>query len=192
MNRSTIEILVGAGLIILLVGIGILVYYLVTRFSKKNDNLDVRKINVPKQKYKDPTLKAPRQQVVLGSLQRQNTGINPWCVPTWYALRYVKKDGGYSDLGPWSDKIQVNVNSHTPRVCEANTPIVGIKKPPDYNPFSTGITVALHRQHGKFDPTDEGEVVGQLYPLTAFGLQWGWTDVLRSDIQTIGSCCRYV
>jgi hypothetical protein len=54
------------------------------------------------EKFKDATIPTPTPAIYLTKFIKTD-GVAPFCLPVWYAFRYVRNDnGGYSPLSQWS------------------------------------------------------------------------------------------
>lgn len=165
------------------------------------------------EKYQDPTLKAPTQPLYLTNFEYIPEQGAPWCVPTWYAFRYVRvSDGGYSTLSEWTHlPVQAGASMFPcpdgkcwfktasggaplsgTETCHFNAPVIGTIGPLDYD-ITQGVYANVHRQHGALDPSSEGEIVGFLIP-SGYTNPAEWqahnvmTDILFSNIQQSAEC----
>lgn len=148
----------------------------------------------------DPTLTKEPPPPYLIDFGRSVEG-NPWCVPTWYALRYVRAaTGGYGPLSPWTTApVQAGTTATAgacppggcwfqsaqsapraggvppgPATCSFNTPTIGVVQPLAHAP-QDGVWVNVHRQSGALDPTQEGDIVGFLLPSAYSHPGGAWT-----------------
>jgi hypothetical protein len=54
------------------------------------------------EKFSDPSIPTPTPKIYLTNFTKAD-GVAPFCLPVWYAFRYVKNDnGGYGPLSQWS------------------------------------------------------------------------------------------
>ncbi len=83
-------------------------------------------------------------------------GGAPWCISTYYALRYVDGSGKFGDLGDWSSEV-IATKKSSPGGCEANLPKLEPKKS-----VLSGYNINIHRQQDKLNKSDEGEIIGML------------------------------
>ena len=160
------------------------------------------------------TLTLPPPQPYLLNFTQASQGA-PWCVPTWYALRYVDSaTGEYGPLSAWTRSPVVAGSTLTaqacphgkcyfsdngvvtppgPGTCTFSTPVVGVVEALQYSPETDGVWVNVHRQSTTLDPSSEGTIVGYLLP-QSYTTPVGWNspasfqDVLFSSIQTQGEC----
>nr|QBK86951.1 MAG: membrane protein [Marseillevirus LCMAC103] len=159
------------------------------------------------EEYPDPTLPAPTVKIFLGNFSRSEglPNPNPWCTPTWYAIRYVRQaDGGYSELGPWSElPVQAGAEAgdlpcpngicgfDTDDTCLYNSPVIG-----NVDPLAFDITAPdpvwanIHRR--TTPPADdgfEGTVVGVLLPTNNYRLKGFWQEAAPAGkLQTTDRC----
>lgn len=170
------------------------------------------------EKYLDPSLETPTVKLYLGDFQRSAAlpNPNPWCTPTWYAVRYVRqRDGGYSALGPWTDlPVQAGVDAEDlpcpngvcagsiasgEDACRYNMPIVGNVDPLRYNYESDPgdpVWANVHRRTTppRYDAAgqpdgDEGEIIGYLIPTNAMRLRGMCIDTpAAGTVQTAEEC----
>lgn len=148
------------------------------------------------EKYLDPSITAPSNQLVLSSFSKDNAmGSYPWCTPTWYALRFVRlSDGGASELGPWTDLPVIAGNTNFPgrsysNTCGFNKPFLGTEDDLLYHYDNSDpnlrIFANVHRQEGQFDPMSEGTIVGMLIPSSSNGVRWQFLDIKNpNDIKS--------
>lgn len=102
-----------------------------------------------------------------GSLKLLNFDYNsefpPWCIPSFYAIRYVDKEGNYGQLSSWFGPV-VSEPTANPGGCFANLPNLVAQDLQDPNLDKYYINV--HRQDLNLNETSEGRVVGMLEPIT--------------------------
>ena len=160
----------------------------------------------PPEKYLDTSISTPTQQLYLSNFQyNPNLNTYPWCVPTWYAIRYVRvSDGGYSQLGPWTPTTSPVQSGNTslpcydttndgytnnctfttinnsilvnPDTCNFNQVTIGTPSPLTYS-IEQGYYANIHRQSGTFNPDSQGMIIGILTPDTGTFVG-SWEDVL--------------
>ena len=85
----------------------------------------------------------------------------PWCIPSYYAIRYVDNKGNYGEFSDWMGPVVAGINA-VPDGCNANTPTFTVTSKSDSN--LNKYTVNIHRQDGEWNKKSEGEIVGMLYP----------------------------
>lgn len=146
---------------------------------------------------------------------RPNPSLNngyPWCSPTWYAFRYVDpKLGNYGPLSEWSGPIRagaqlVDMSSSCLKgvcnfpidqkvgTCGFNNITIGTDQDlgslvPQVGSFT--LMVNVHRQTDNFNPNASGDIIGQIYPSKAYGMEWAIQDVqapLKTKQRKCASC----
>lgn len=149
-------------MVVSLIIFGIWVYFITQPSSQKKGSV------IPHEKIYDPSIKTPTNTMILGMFTINPQDSYPWCLGTWYAIRYVRKtDGGYGKLGPWTKNPVISGEGQKfGDTCKFNQVFMGLPVGTkldyeiitDFNNWSANV----HRQTGKFDPTSEGMVVGFL------------------------------
>jgi hypothetical protein len=157
--------------------------------------------------YLDPTISAPTQNLFLSNFEN-NTSLNllPWCTPSWYGLRYVRKsDGGYGPITWMPSQYQVQSgssslpclntsnNSYTNQcsftqngkivtinnassTCNYNVVSIGTPSELTYS-IEDGYYANIHRQDGTFSTSSNGKIIGILVPSDG-AFKYYWEDVL--------------
>jgi hypothetical protein len=87
-------------------------------------------------------------------------GYAPWCIPSFYAFRYVDSEGNYGPLSDWYGPVVASSDS-SPGKCNANIPFLQVQDLTD--PGLTRYYANVHRQDGTLDTNSEGSIVGSLY-----------------------------
>jgi hypothetical protein len=139
-----------------------------------------------KEEYSDKSIPKPTLQPYLSNFTSQE-GAKPYCLPVWYAYRYVRnKDGGYGPMSNWTgynpadpnNPISIkagSVNLPCPpggcakngvpfgnKTCSASQPFLSLDGSLDFNvnEYSPdGYSLNVHRQIGYID-TKTGEDKG--------------------------------
>ncbi|ALX27507.1 hypothetical protein GMAR_ORF133 [Golden Marseillevirus] len=108
----------------------------------------------------DQTIPTPENSPVLAQFGKADNNQPLWCIPTWYAVRYVDQNGNYGKLGPWSQEIvsSCSVPGLGCNGCNSFLPIISI--PSSLPQYSANV----HRQSKTFHPDDEGKIVGSFSP----------------------------
>lgn len=104
-------------------------------------------------------VETPSQTLIISKFGA--AGGAPWCIPTWYALRYIDGDGNYGDLGPWSSEVVAGKHV-SGGGCSANLPQLEPENIITFASQSSGYNTNIHRQYQKLDTSSEGEIVGML------------------------------
>jgi hypothetical protein len=140
------------------------------------------------EKYQDSTIPTPTPQPYLSSFVYAPGAGAAFCLPVWYAFRYVRNsDGGYSAMSPWTNApiyagaigMPWVTPPSTPVGNNVNQPTIVLTSPLDLPTSSTsstssssgpnGYTLNVHRQVGSigyggtpigFNPTSQGTIVG--------------------------------
>lgn len=168
----------------------------------------------PKEKRFDASIKAPTQNMYLVQFNYSPLLGASWCRPTWYAFRYVRQDGSYSKLSPWTTlpvqagaKVQPCINGDCTTLCSSggttqipcvltgydscacNRPEVGVIENLDYDIKLGEYYAVIHRQIDTFDPTSEGQQIGTLLPkpFDTRGITYSFADTLYNE--NSGSSC---
>jgi hypothetical protein len=147
----------------------------------------------PNENVFDPNIKRPDFPLYLTQFSYSPLLGNACCRKMWYAFRYVRADGNYGPLSPWTTipvqagaKTQPCLNGPPPKGCKAqclnassgigpcvlvgpeschcNRPEIGITQELDYNIRLGEYFAVIHRQMDNFDPSDEGRQIGTLLP----------------------------
>ena len=88
------------------------------------------------------------------------TGYAPWCIPSFYAIRFIDQDGNYGGMSDWFGPI-VAGKSTKQGGCMANLPYLKLDDASDPNIGKYYANV--HRQDGTLDKDSDGTVMGMLY-----------------------------
>ena len=138
---------------------------------------------LPPESYADNTISKPKTPLNLlgyaSALESQ-----PWCVPTWYAYRFVRlSDGGYGPLSVWSGPFA----SCSPTDNMIN---VGILTSMEYD-ITSDYRPVVHRQTGSIDITNQGtpvfELIGSNSGHGDYGATWIGIDT-QNPAQECPSC----
>lgn len=98
-----------------------------------------------------------------GSLKLLNFDYNyqypPWCIPSFYAIRYVDDEGNFGELSQWFGPV-VSQPTATPGGCWANIPnlIAQDLQDPNLGKYYANV----HRQDTTLDESSDGRIVGML------------------------------
>lgn len=150
----------------------------------------------------NPYLPTPSAVPYVGNVSYAEGGEGGWCIPSYYAFRYVSNDdGSYSALSKWSSAISAGGKLvYAPGTtgwhyggCNSNTlevVLMGIldSLPPNVN----GYTLNVHRQDQTLDPLSPGKVVGMFYPSPAaspYEVQAWFVDTSPPEGGASGGCC---
>jgi hypothetical protein len=121
--------------------------------------------------YLDGTIPSPTPIPYLGNFEYSAGAGSAFCLPVWYAFRYVRNsDGGYSALSPWTGQSSVGgsiafplaiyagattlptvPNQTIPSACNLNQPTIILNQPLDFDVnygAADGYTLNVHRQVG--------------------------------------------
>lgn len=128
----------------------------------------------------DKTIPTPTVKPTLSQFGKADNNQPLWCIPSWYAIRYVDKNGNYSDLGPWSEKVvsSCSVPGLNCNGCNSFLPMLSI--PSADSRFSANV----HRQTQAFHPDIEGDLIGAFFPASN-----GWIFIDNNNPNTDGSYC---
>ncbi len=170
--------------------------------------------------YADSTVPTPSQPIYLLKFTYDPSAASlggPPCNPLWYAYRYVRtSDGGYGPLSSWTTQPIYAGSPNPPCVpvtgqppnnwCSLNgiatgcgsggsstfnEPVVGTTGTLELS-LADGYVLNLHRQVGTFDPTSEGQLVGQLIApsrSSSTGPTSFWYDISFSTNSGNTRCC---
>ena len=111
------------------------------------------------EKLYDDSMPSPITSLKLSSFNA-SASFAPWCIPSFYAIRFVDTDGNYGDLSEWYGPV-VASSSVLPGQCSANVPLLTVidKDDPSLSKYYTNV----HRQDNILDENSEGAIVGMLY-----------------------------
>ena len=110
------------------------------------------------EKTYDSTMPTPLSTLSLWSFGAV-TQLAPWCIPSYYAVCFVDKEGNYGPLSSWTPPI-VASPSVIPGGCSANVPFLQIENTLD--PNLKKYYVNVHRQDQHLNTASEGNIVGML------------------------------
>ena len=107
----------------------------------------------------DENIPTPLSSLVLNSFSA-SYDYAPWCIPSFYAIRFVDTNGNYGPLSGWYGPI-VASSSTNPGGCGANIPYFRIQDATD--PNIKKYYVNVHRQDKELDETNDGMIIGMVY-----------------------------
>lgn len=144
----------------------------------------------PAEKNYDPSIPQPVDKLLLLGLPPGNG--SPWCIGTYYAMRFVDpKTGNYGLMGPWNPDAVIASPTTPPSsplppggTCGGVVAKIGLNPSSNqsqYYAFNSPYSVNIHRQTGTLDTTKDGDIVGVISPV-AFGVgpttyNYGYIDV---------------
>lgn len=111
------------------------------------------------EKLYDDSMPSPITSLKLNSFNA-SASFAPWCMPSFYAIRFVDEEGNYGDLSEWYGPV-VASSSVVPGGCSANVPLLSVidKSDPNLSKYYTNV----HRQDNVLDENSEGTIMGMLY-----------------------------
>lgn len=111
------------------------------------------------EKLYDDSMPSPITSLKLISFNA-SASFAPWCIPSFYAIRFVDTAGNYGNLSQWYGPV-VAGSAVIPGGCSANVPLLSVidKDDPNLNKYY----VNVHRQDNILNENSEGTIVGMLY-----------------------------